>query len=186
MSTPFFITGIPRSRTSWLANLFTTGDSFCHHDATRLGVDLPTIRAAMDSVHTKYAGDSDSGLLFCWADVVKEYPAARWVIVLRNLTEAEASFKKYFDGRLYGGVRLDRYNSTDIFKELARRLSVLTADLPLENRLIVDFRDLDNPATVKAIWNWATPENAWSDQRFEMLNTLQVNPYPEKVSHVWQ
>lgn len=29
----FFITGLPRSRTAWLANFFSTGDVFCWHEA---------------------------------------------------------------------------------------------------------------------------------------------------------
>ena len=35
MKNIFFITGLPRSRTAWLANWFTYGHTFCFHEACR-------------------------------------------------------------------------------------------------------------------------------------------------------
>jgi hypothetical protein len=57
--TPFFITGLPRSRTAWLANFFTTDHSFCYHDISRVG----SVWAILESTSSDFVGDSDSGLL---------------------------------------------------------------------------------------------------------------------------
>ena len=58
----FFITGLPRSRTAWLANYFSTGDVFCWHEAMAGITCKQDYWARLATTHYKHVGNSDCTL----------------------------------------------------------------------------------------------------------------------------
>lgn len=90
----FFITGLPRSRTAWLANFFSTGDVFCWHEAMAGVGSQDEYWKRMRSPQATYVGNSDCGLFM--GGYRKGCPL---VIIERDLDEVEeALFHKGFPG----------------------------------------------------------------------------------------
>ena len=82
----YMIIGMPRSRTTWLANLFTTGDCICIHDPLdRYGL------AELDSIMPgRYVGISDTSLYLAGPKLLNSYPC-RKVIIHRDKSDIEKS-----------------------------------------------------------------------------------------------
>ena len=176
MNTPFFITGLPRSRTAWLANLLTHGRSFCLHDGTLRG--LPELIATMKTLGDSHAvvGDADSGLLFYVEELKQLFPKARWVFVKREPVAAQMSYKRHFNGRdpyLLPGTDL-----VPLFRKLADQYAQARN---MVHHLEVPFERLDDVETVKAVWDWCLPHDPFDAVRAEQLLRLRVNIIPERV-----
>ena len=185
MKTPFFITGLPRSRTAWLANLFTYGNSFCWHDACKGGLNADSVVEALSSVNTPYVGDSDSGLLLLYNAILARFPDSRWLLVRRHHVDAYKSFVKHFKERGYGGISVKDVQES-VFEGLATNLQELSTALPAMQKLEVDFEDLESGLVLHRAWEFLTPGNSWNKARFDLLHGLEINVYPEKASIVWQ
>jgi hypothetical protein len=88
---PYLITGLPRSRTAWLATVATGDESVCWHEPL-------TWLDRWEDVFTKiwgysahrYVGISDSGLGFHLPEIITR-AAPRILIVDRDIAEVEAS-----------------------------------------------------------------------------------------------
>ena len=78
----FFVVGLPRSRTAWLANFLTYDNRFCYHE----GIDgCSTIEEYKKKLGTN-KGDSCTGLMLL--ELNKEFPNAPVVIIENNITKA--------------------------------------------------------------------------------------------------
>lgn len=179
MSTPFFITGLPRSRTAWLSVLFSHGRSTCMHDGVKFGRN--DFAQALTSSPLDYSGDSDSGLLIYWPTVCEMFPEAKWVIIKRDASACRESYRKYFKGRIYCGSELVNDHTNQVFDVLSNAFHKAIEGIPSERLMEVDFDALEDESTVKAVWEWLTPENPWDQARYEMLQQMQINLIPEKV-----
>ena len=179
---PFFITGLPRSRTAWLANLFTWGDSFCHHDALRMGVSVEELKRQFVSTPGQYVGDSDSGLAAVARDVVNEWPHARWVIVLRPKQECLESYQKYFRHHPYPHCPvLTGADAATVFNYMEHWLQRVPAVVPAENLCIVESASLDDERVMRNVWKWLLPTIEFPAARWRMLNTMNVRIISEKI-----
>lgn len=89
MSKQFFITGLPRSRTAWFANLFTWGDSICYHDGL-CPEDGLCLVSSFDHLLKRLKegngprGHSCASNILVWRKLHKEFPDAKWVFVSRD------------------------------------------------------------------------------------------------------
>jgi hypothetical protein len=147
----FFITGLPRSRTAWLANLLTAAGSFCFHDAVLADGSLDgAVSVMLERLSRRpheSVGDSDSGLLF-WADLArKRFPDSPFVIIERDPSACLASsvrhgFSKglwsailqaYWQTRRLPGVRIVSYDSLSDLSELEKLYSFCTR-LPMDRQ----------------------------------------------------
>lgn len=88
----FFIVGLPRSRTAWMANWFTYGDSFCFHDGLAGISSKEDYAAKLQSKNASYVGDSDSGLVFL--DLKYLYPDSPVVVIHRSIVKCQMSMKR--------------------------------------------------------------------------------------------
>lgn len=180
-----FITCLPRSRSAWLANLFTFGSSFCLHDATKETMSAKGVVDSIARIETDIPGldfilDSDSGLPFCAFDVVDAFPQAKWVFIVRDRVEAEKSCVKF----LQGSERYSDCDPTVIHNSLVAaevNISGLKDFIPPYQWMEVRFEDLDDLLVLKQIWEFLTPSNPWCAERVKMLDTFQVNVMPDKV-----
>lgn len=80
----FFITGLPRSRTGWLANYFSYGNTACLHDLAH-DMTLKQIADMMRDLQRDYenVGYSDPVLLPWWRKANELVPDAKWLVVDR-------------------------------------------------------------------------------------------------------
>ncbi len=147
--TPFFITGLPRSRTAWLAVASTTGNSICHHEPG-FG-DYESARDIWQAPSEVRVGISDAGLGLHIRRIVDDI-APRVLIVDRDLEAVLASFERY--------AGMDLAGSRDAVRDRLWDLrDALEFDHPLIRR--VRFEDLTSQSVVTDCMAWlgVTPLN---------------------------
>lgn len=167
----FFITGLPRSRTGWFANLFTTEKSFCHHDLTGYAGTMAKFQEMMQDGEN--VGDSDSGLLLHFDCLLKRFPEARWVVIWRDSLESFNSLGKSFPG-------LNRTGFSKLIQ--ARNQITKWQSMTRDSRiLVVTFLDLDAAEKIRKIWQHCLPNVPFNEKRFLLLNKLRVEPCQSKV-----
>lgn len=82
--TPFFITGLPRSRTAWMAAYLTGGDVLCHHELMKFCKSKEEFYQSFRHPALR-VGDSDSGLPD--TEFQKIFPRAPTIIIERPLDD---------------------------------------------------------------------------------------------------
>lgn len=125
----FFITGLPRCRSAWLANYLTYGDSFCLHDGFYGLNDINEFPDRLRSIKANLVGCSDPALLLNWRKVKEWFPGATWIVVERDLGESIRSSEKAF------GV--------DCRHQLLEMRYELDSLIPECNAFRVEFKELD-------------------------------------------
>lgn len=164
MRTPFFITGLPRSRSAWLANWLTTDASLVYHD-----VPLPMdLRGEWRQV-----GFSGPELAVEYEMINRLYPGARWVVVLRNEADAKAAFIRWA-GAYLGGAEAA---FEAVWKERVAAIARLTTQL---NVRTVPFEQLDDPVTARGLWEYLLPDQAFDADRWRVLNEMNVQQMLQK------
>ena len=95
----FLISGLPRSRTAWLANFLSNGDSLCSHSCLLdYDLDMARLLAHFDTVSHLYqdVGDACPSLLYYFKDIWNSRPDIRWVIVMRKTPDSKAGYDRAF------------------------------------------------------------------------------------------
>lgn len=164
---PFFVTGMPRSRTAWLANWLTTDTTFCQHDPP--GNMLPNIPG-------RRVGLSGPEVCALFHSAKSQYPDAPWVVVIRH--DAYEPFCR---------VMQDHIQVTDdlLRKWWATRLELLAEVAGFHRSLTVKFEELSNPEHAQRLWEHCLPEKPFDLARFELLDDLQITQDIWKRKETW-
>lgn len=174
MNAPYFITGLPRSRTAWLANLLTWGESFCWHEASAAGgLTVEGMWEVMKGAPRgmRYVGNSDPNLGLMANELLEGFPESRFVVVLRDVDEcATGMMKAMVQERLKA---VDASKLRDLLNRLLWGLASF-GFLPKERLLHVRYEDLDREEMVRAVWEFCVPEMAFPRERHEMLQGMRV------------
>lgn len=157
--TPFFILGLPRSRTAWLANLFTHKHSFCFHDALSQCDRLSDLKAVMDSRPEPFVGNADSGMALFWFGAQAVFPDAKVIVVRRELSQVRHSV-----ARLLGSDALATVDP--MLAEMDERLDSIRG-------LTVRYEDLSKLSCATAMWEYVGLTDFDYD-RFDMLTRLNI------------
>lgn len=176
MKQVFFITGLPRSRTAWLANLFTYGPSFCWHDLTAQLDHIEELKSWIRNVSQDIVGVSDSGLGLFACEVLQQFPDAKWILVRRPRGEALVSFLQFYADR-----GLDDHETDLLLRRIDTALDALTASLGRDHVRTVDYGALEWMETARDLWQFICPMHPFNGARWEQLNALRINTIPEKV-----
>ena len=149
----FFILGLPRSRTAWLANFMTYGVSFCYHE----GIDgCRTVQAYADKLGSSKGDATTGAVLF---DLDKHFPKAKKLIIEGDIDKAieyaEDTYK--LDNRdwlCYMKSRLDKAQG-----------------------MRINFNDIDS--NLQDIWEYLSDEPFNADRANVLLNMniQKQNPY---------
>jgi len=152
----YFITGLPRSGTAWLANALTWGNSFCHHEGVVGCKDMKEYSAKLARTDAEYIGDSDTALALVLPWLYARFPDARYVFVRRNAEDVNRSLVK-------AGL------STQNTKEAKRAIE---SWISIADCMVIEFEDLfDN---VHEVWDYiGLPD--FPKERFEMLKHMKVD-----------
>ena len=168
---PFFVTGLPRSRTAWLANWLTTDRSICYHDQPYT-FDLAT-------VPQRVVGFAGPELIKQANAIFEHFPAAPWLVVMRDPEDALLSFKAWAGDRIEadeGTLRWFWYRRDFDINLISTRPRVET----------VKFNgDLDNLAVAKRVWAHLLPGIEFDPERWNMLTNLNVQQDLKKAS-IWR
>ncbi len=123
---PFVVFGLPRSRTTWLAEFLNYGDWLCHHD---LPVHVDSLAHMREILATPYSGTVETAMSRAAPMLVDWFPEVRMVVVRRPVAEVEAS-----------AAAVDWHFSPGYLAGEASRLDQLSA---VPGVLTVSFEDLD-------------------------------------------
>lgn len=162
MKTPFFIVSLPRSRSAWLANLFTTDSTLCYHDRM---FDKALLRS------DRHCGFSCSELFSQYNDIHASFPDAKWLLVKRNPIDALESFKKFQRGVIKSGLE----------QEFAKRQQFLDSISLMRSVLTVEYNELDTEYVIERIWYHILPYKPWDAARFRLLDELRVEQHFDKA-----
>lgn len=158
MSQPFYVTGLPRSRTSWLANLFTTDQTICYHDK-------PYSEHLL--VNPRRVGFSGPEIVTQFDEINQKWPEAPWLVVFRKLEDSLSAFKVW-SGTIPG--------ATDevIDKFFHARADVIAHICTKPNVRAVEFSDLDDETTMRLVWAHLLPGIGFDLERWQLLCNLNV------------
>lgn len=143
----FFVLGLPRSRTAWLANFLTYENRHCFHEGFN---DCKSIGEYNQKLG-KDKGDSSTQLMLI--DIEKEYPDAPKLIIESDGKKAAKFIKKEF-GR-------DCTEVIEFFKLKLDRIKGMR----------IHFEDIDN--SLEDIWNHLI-RTKFNKERAALLKGLNV------------
>jgi len=177
MTTRFFIMGLPRSRTAWLANWFSQThartSSFCFHDGSRLG----NITALFDEYQDHgydYLGNSDSSIGFQYEWLAQAYPEAKWLLVERPLEDVLVAAR-----RALGWMGVAPGDAVEGMEALVERHEEIKAKAPAERLLVLPFDELAKGKVLALAQHWLTPLIPFDRDRFRLVTALNVQVEPE-------
>lgn len=165
MKNYFFILGLPRTRTSWLANFFTYTDVFCYHEALKFCTKIQDMKDLLDELEEPNVGNSDCSLINYFDEIHKTFPNAKYVLVERRPNEVVESL---LDFQL-----MDDYEKTekwidsvvDKIKNIKKNYGIYT----------IKYEDLNNMEVIKDMWSYIMPHQKFNKNRWFSLDEIYVN-----------
>lgn len=158
MNGRFFITGLPRSRTAWMAAYCSQGRTLCFHEPITQIESLHDLRRLYDSPYYDHIGISDSGLGFHIGWIL-EHLKPRTLIIDRPRRDVEKSLKRLGFPATNQAALLER--------ELDR-----WSDHPLVRT--VPYALLDRGGTMERLWAHLMPGAPFDRVRFESFCDLNI------------
>lgn len=170
LTSHFFIAGLPRSRTAWLANWFTADGADCAHDAWRECTTPAEIRQQMPDV--RWAGTSDSLNGPRYERLVAEFGhETPFVVVERDPVAASFAVFDLFAGEVPLGEIFDEIHS------LTQAHAMLPATV-----MRVPYEALDEPETLRAMEQHLCPGRVFDERRWALLDRLRVEVVVSKYA----
>lgn len=167
----FFCTGYPRSRSAWLANLFTWGKSICLHDELAEHESIESFANRLRELHEMHhsVGVSDSALLLFYAPIMEQFPDSQWLIVERPYNTALASFVDSGYATLSG--------AKGYFDMVKNSIAKIPKDGDL---MFVPYLDLDDLDVLASMWDFVLPYEMFPRNRAEALNAMRITQIKSK------
>jgi hypothetical protein len=163
---PFFIVGLPRSRTAWLANLLTVpGQSFCWHEGEAGHGNLEQLVEKMKRRPESRVGNASSALAFYGDDIYRLLPEARYIIIERDLESAKQALIK---------VANEYVDVDSVWPHMVKKFNAFIESLSEHYVLKIRYDQLHDEETCINTWNFATNELPWDSERWQMLTELNV------------
>tara|TARA_R110000796_G_scaffold85071_1_gene184881 strand:+ start:67 stop:561 length:495 start_codon:yes stop_codon:yes gene_type:complete len=143
----FFVVGLPRSRTAWLANFLTYEDKFCFHEGIN---GCSTLKEYKNKLGNN-KGDSCTALMLL--NLNKEFPEAP-VVVIETDTKRAIEFSK----EIYG-------------KDLTQEMNVLNEQMKFIKGLRIRLENLDN--SLEEIWTYLIG-TSYNKERGDLLKNMNI------------
>jgi len=143
----FFVIGLPRSRTAWLANFLTYEDSFCFHEGIN---GCSTIEEYRDKLGN-YKGDSNTGLMLF--NFRKYFPKTK-VVVIDSTIEESVKFA------------MDVYD-----EDIEESMTKAKKRLDSIDGLHINIKDINK--NLRKIWEYVS-EKPFNKDRADMLVKLNI------------
>lgn len=154
----FFIMGLPRSRTAWLANFFTYDGLFCYHE----GFEGCQTVSQYQSKLWQWARGGDSSSALYMIDVDKLFPGCKKIIIHSNTKHAIDYYKRVFD------------------YDVEEAMVVLDAIYKQKTGLHVQVEDIND--RLEEMWSYITPRS-FDNERARMLTNLNIQQHnPEELA----
>jgi hypothetical protein len=171
---PFFVTGLPRSRTAWLANFLTGEQSLCIHEGLLNG-EAKIVQWLKERHWGVRRGISDSMLPLSWPEISSQFTEYKLVIVRRDPDDCWRSLVAFLDRE---EVRVPKAALELEFAAVERNLRLMSERC---HHLAVQFEDLNETAVLGKIWNHCLPGLRFSPDRALLLQHLNIQQNVERV-----
>jgi hypothetical protein len=165
MSEPYLITGLPRSRTAWMATAASGEGSMCFHEPTAWLDRWDDVFAAVwwDHPNYRYVGIADHGLGFHLPAIMRR-ASPRTLIIERPVDEVNASLAR---------LGLPASNFCDLLQE------TLAYDHPCIMR--VPYAVLADSWVVFDCLRWLMPEEVIDRSRIAHLQGRNIQAGPNAI-----
>lgn len=176
----YLITGLPRSRTAWLAAVLSTPESPCLHEGEGL---LGTVDRTIEwlTAHPG-SGNSSSGMPYDWRAYHEGLRTTGYklVVIDRGIQEAADALEKALEGE---ELPVSRRSLDEAFRHASRALSQWTLVKHKPAPLVVPFRGLEDVDTIRTIMEYVRPGSKISNEWIESMQGLRVT---QRIRHVYQ
>lgn len=182
----FFVLGLPRSRTAWLARFLSYGDWNCGHEELRHMRSLDDIRSWLSQ---PCVGSAETGAAPWWRLMERYAPDARIVVVRRPPGESVESLMRI------PGVLFDRAHVEKLTRQLDRKLDQIEGRMA--NVFSVSFDSLGDEEVCarvfehclpyrhdRAHWKRLARLNIQADMRALMKHFLAFRPQLDRLALV--
>lgn len=159
----YYIVGLPRSMTGWLAVALTDGPSYCHHEALGRASTWAEYDAAMRLDGYLYVGNSDSAMALAPEAIPDEAPV---VVVRRDPEDVVASLVRAFP---------ESWAVADALIE--RVLAGLEWLVRRRACLVIEYEHV--AARFAEIWQHCLPGVPFDARRAELLARMRIHVDPE-------
>lgn len=162
----FMITGLPRTRSSWFANLFTYGDNYCRHELSNNGCNVKALAQVLKAHGYAYTGTADCVGMFYYESLRDEIDAAvPLVIIERDPGEVLQSLHNIYKKDFHEGIEKSLLQIEYLKKYF--------------NPLVVEFEELNSFKVINKIWRHCVG-GPFETNRFLMLDRMKIEPYQDK------
>lgn len=163
MQNRFFIFGLPRSRTAWVANLLSFGTGFCYHEAfATLGLNPQGLMEEFNQWPAHYTvGNSDSYNLIEADWIFQNFPQAKFVYLHRSEEAVIRSMEK---------VQPELAFAIPALREIAREAR---NEVFRRGGLVIDVEHW-TPADTLELWDYCLPDIPYPKQRNDQLEWMRV------------
>jgi len=157
----FFVTGLPRSRTAWMAAFLSTGETLCIHEPSCKIQAIEELETMLDTTFYRYIGVSESGLGFFVKDIIEKLKC-RTLVIERDIGEVAESLRKI-------GVPMPpKYKYLDL---LLDRLSEVRMHPMVK---WVHFNSLVHKRVIQEVYWWLMPGIAFDEARWSEFSNLNI------------
>jgi hypothetical protein len=171
---PFFIVGLPRSRTAWLAAFLTDGDVTCHHELCRWCDKPQDYLNALSASRTPVVGDSSPLMALTYAGLRADLPKGHKVIfILRDPKDARRALKAELEAH-----GLEAHNGDEGWTKYSDAFQAMRDMCP--DAMSFSYEKLNEEAVMRELAEYATglPFNA---QRWKIYDEMKITAIPQKV-----
>lgn len=155
---PFLITGLPRSRTAWMAAFMSTGSVLCKHEPIKALYDISDLPATLESEYHSHMGASDSGAGFFMPWIMENIDPPT-VVIERDVDDVRDSLD---------AIDLPMGEALDVL------LDKLHAYKNHPRVLWVTFDSLNDKRIMQKIWFHLVPGVPFDDERYEQFNEFRI------------
>ena len=189
----FFITGLPRSRTAFAANLFTTGRITCRHEFSADLSDPAYIIPALRNLRGRFVGTADTAAPLYLEKILEKMPEIPVIILDRDPAEVEKSLRKVLEGlyarempSLLDGHRAPAERIHATLERIPTAIAKLSEGLERIRRfprvISLPWWMLDEPSAVRDMQEHIAPGEPFDFMRLDMLRNFRIEITPSR----WQ
>lgn len=179
----FFILGLPRSRTAWLSNWFTTEYSFCLHDPWRFANNAEQLRTYLMQVapDKPYLGAAGSMDMMSFIDLCNEFGLG-----MGDDCEGSVAYVRRDPDQVYkSGLKMDLGIDAQQLRGRTEHQHFQFKTLP-SFVYTVEFDALDNATSMRELHEFLTPEVPFDLNRYRNLNDFKVEIIMDKYKRRMQ
>lgn len=155
----YFILGLPRSRTTWLAAFLSNDSTLCYHEKS---LEFSNLEDLKTFVMKENCGISDTALILHWQWIKSNIPGAKIVVIDRPYEDV------VYDLKTIG------FDETPMLREIEKKIEIIKKYTSIS---VVRFSSLNRKEVVERLCNYiGIPFN---EKKFVEFSEMMIQPKKE-------